>query len=1086
MKNGSFNFNYKWKFKLVEKFPLMSVLEDTRDSSGHYFYEQDYNEDDWKDVSLPHTFNDDIFVNRIEDAGSGQRRCFGLYRKWIEPVDKLQLRTVFLEFEGVRQTAYVYVNGHLAGYLESGVQPFGLNISAYLYEDRDNLIAIATDNTCTRNIDWISAETPNYEGAVPGTFVSPQNPEGIIPAGCQKGINYFWNCNDFNPTVGGLTRNIRLHVKPKCYLTLPLYSNLKTMGTYVYADEFNTKTGAMRLNVEAGVINDLGEAKNLSIEVLLLDEENNLVAPRENRVFSETIVSGKAEKTPVFKTIIPKEAYIKTQEGFKEAAEDSYALETEILEDAVLKHSLRFDNIKLWSISQPALYTVWVKLYVNGEEWDSVKIQTGFRKVTYDGENGLRINDEKVWLRGYAQRATNEWAAIGCAPDWLKDYDAMLIRESNANHIRFMHVAGSPADIRAYDRYGVVCTQPAGDKERENFNRQWMQRLEAMRDITIYFRNSPSILFWEAGNNSINALHMRQMRRIKEKFDPNGGRFAGCRTINTDDVLSEAEYVGTMLNRHAASFMAKTMPITETEYLRDESPRRVWDDYTPPDYDYDNRYVGPGGKKIKGTDTYDLTAEDFAKVSAAGYKEFFNDRMGGASGRNLYTATAALCWTDSCQHGRQSYSENARMSGRVDAVRVKKQSFDVFRVMQSQTPKILILGHFNYPKKTKDNYKYALKSFNGTFYEPNGEFAYRDPQDKTVYVIGSYQIAAVSLYINGIKRGYCDKPDNTFIFAFEHIDITEQGTISAIGYDYEGREAAHYSIETAGEPAEIELKLNCSEAGFVADGQDIAYVDVRVVDKEGRTCPICYDRIDFSLEGNAEFLGGYNSGKFLSPEGVDNSVIHKPYVFAECGTNRVFIRAGHNSSKLKLTAGMYEGKIKTTIHFESLDFKEESISENRPARHGDSARALLKETGGYIDPIPMADAVKYVKKDKVTCKVLVNGQEPNTYGNLSIVMNDSVFSPVVPIFEAMHRGRPEAFDMTYEDGTLTISSKGHTVVARVGYTHMKVDDGEILMGGQPFINENGFFMMEINAIAGYIDGVSSYYDDKIEVYRINW
>ena len=48
------------------------------------------------------------------------------------------------------------------------------------------------------------------------------------------------------------------------------------------------------------------------------------------------------------------------------------------------------------------------------------------------------------WLRGYAQRAANEWAAIGIAPEWLHDEDAALIRESNANHIRFMHVAGSP------------------------------------------------------------------------------------------------------------------------------------------------------------------------------------------------------------------------------------------------------------------------------------------------------------------------------------------------------------------------------------------------------------------------------------------------------------------------------------------------------------------------------------------------------------------------------------------------------------------------------------------------------------------
>ena len=220
-----------------------------------------------------------------------------------------------------------------------------------------------------------------------------------------------------------------------------------------------------------------------------------------------------------------------------------------------------------------------------------------------------------------------------------------------------------------------------------------------MRDIIIYFRNHPSILFWEAGNNSINQEHMREMRLLKEKLDPWGGRFMGCRTINTQEVIAEAEYAGTMLNRHAASFIAGQVPITETEYLREESPRRIWDDFTPPDYDYDNLWLGKAGRKQPGYDYYDLTSEEFALRAASGYQEFFHDRVGGASGNDLYSAAAALCWTDSAQHGRQAYSENARMSGRVDAVRVKKQNFRVFQVMQSPKPDVAIIGHWNYPPK---------------------------------------------------------------------------------------------------------------------------------------------------------------------------------------------------------------------------------------------------------------------------------------------------------------------------------------------------------------------------------------------------
>lgn len=121
---------------------------------------------------------------------------------------------------------------------------------------------------------------------------------------------------------------------------------------------------------------------------------------------------------------------------------------------------------------------------------------TGFRKVEYIATGGLRINDEYVFLTGYAQRSTNEWAAVGVANDWLAEYDMELVKESNANYIRWMHVAAKPVQIRSGEKYGIVSIMPAGDKEGDKNGREWSQRVEAMRDALIYFRNSPSVLFW--------------------------------------------------------------------------------------------------------------------------------------------------------------------------------------------------------------------------------------------------------------------------------------------------------------------------------------------------------------------------------------------------------------------------------------------------------------------------------------------------------------------------------------------------------------------------------------------------------------
>ncbi len=1082
-KTGKYNFNYGWNFCLADDFPLRNALEATEDGQGRKFYARDYVAENWKEVSLPHSFNDDdIFKNRILDAGSSQRRTFACYRKWFALGDVTD-KKVFLEIEGIRQTCYLYVNGQLAGYYEAGAFPIGFDITEFLTEDEEQLIAIATDNTATRNIDFVSAETPNHPDAVPGDFVAPQSVGAELP-GFLNGVGYQWNCNDFNPTVGGLSRNIYLHVKPKTYLTLPLYSNLKTKGVYVYASNFDIAARKLTLNVEAEVRNEENMSCETSLAVEVYNARNELVGTFTGK--PQILKAG--ETCKAFKTIIPANAYRRTETGFEPVSEaEAGDVEYESYKVDVLAASAELSGMNFWGIDNPYLYCVLVKLLKNGKEVDCQKIETGFRELSYN-EKGLFVNGAKVWLTGYAQRATNEWVALATAPDWLRDMDAKLIRESNANHIRFMHVAGSPADIRSYNRFGVACTQPCGDKEQETFDRRWKQRVELMRDTIIYFRNEPSIFFWEVGNNSVNKEHMREMRLLKEQLDPTGNRYIGCRTINTQEVIEEAEYAGTMLNRHAAPFIAKQVPITETEYLREESPRRIWDDFTPPDFDYDNNWAGKGGRKGAGLDTYDLTAEDFALAAAGGYQEFFNDRMGGASGNNLYSATAALCWTDSCQHGRQSYSENARMSGRVDAGRVKKQNFRVFQVMQSPKPDVAIMGHWNYPQMGGNNYRYPLKEFDGNTWVKTGEYAYRNPKDKTVYVIGSYDIARVELFVNDVLVGACDKPQRTFVFPIEHVDVTCSGSISAKAYDYDNHLVAEDRIETAGAPASLKLKGFTGENGLLADGVDAAYIDIEVVDAKGRICPLCDSRIDFKLEGPAQFLGGYNSGRFKGPDKDDN-VIHKPYIYAECGINRVFLRSTRESGEITVIATMQgengepiSAEVKLTAQAVSTD----ALVERMPQHLSQQVVEGISERHDAFPANERADAAKYVKREGLYCKVLVNGQEPNTNGTLSKVDNGAIYSPILFILQRMHGGRPDAFSYSFENNVLTIDSGENHVVAEVGRTHLQVNGEENLMNGQPFINGDGYLIVEINAIIGYIQGVKAYYDEIANLFRIEW
>lgn len=1082
-----YNFNYEWKFKLADAFPLQTALDKHKDANGHYFYEKEYKEDEWEQVSVPHTYNDkDLFVNRIEDAGSGQKRTFAFYRKWFNIPKEHMNKKVLIEFEGIRQSCYLYINGKIAGYYEAGVAPFGFDLTSYVEYENDNLIAIATDNTSTRNMIATMAETPNKPDVEPGSYLSSWRDEEKIPEN-RRGVGYFWNCNDFNPSVGGLTKNIRLHIKPKVYLTLPIYSNLQTKGVYIYGDNYNIPEKSAEIYIDAEIRNETDKKQLITLETIIVDHKGQIAGS----ITSESSIVDNVRLPKILPlSIIPEDAYIKdwNSDHYVPVNDESAVdkTKTDSLLVSEIKMSKKIENLRFWNVEDPYLYEIYTNLLVDGQVVDTVKIVTGFRKVVYDSLKGILINDVKTWLTGYAQRSVNEWAAIGVAPNWLKDMDAKLIRESNANHIRWMHVAACPADIQSCDRYGIVCTQPAGDKERENHGRQWDQRVELMRDVIIYFRNNPSIFFWEAGNNAINKEHMREMRLLKEMLDPNGGRFMGCRTLSTEDVVCEAEYVGTMLNRNAGRFQSEKMPITETEYLREESPRRVWDDYSSPDFDYDNCWLGRGGKKQNGGDCHDLTAEDFALISAKGYSEFFNDRMGGASKKNLYSTTAALCWTDSAQHGRQAGSENARMSGRVDPVRIKKQSFDVFRTMQSPKPMVKIVGHWNYPQADGINYRYYKKKFNGVYFEKTAEFDYRNPKDKTVYVVGSYAIAKIELYINDSLIGSCDDPSDTFIFSFEHIDVTKSGYILAKGYDYKGNLVAEDRIDTASKPDSIRLTPYIGSKGFLADGSDIAYFDVEVLDEKGQVCPLNFDRIDFEMIGEGVFLGGYNSGKF-NGYGKHDSVIHQNHVYAECGNNRVFIRSTFKPGDIVLKAKM-EGIPEAKAVIFSKEVKVAALVTEEPQQLAVEYSDVPPVIVEHFESIEEADIKKYKPEDKIIVKVQVNGNEVDTLssGMQNVYENGSVWGPILLMLARIKNTRPEALDYDYDEEKkiLTMTSGGHTIKAEVGRTHLLVDGEENLLNGEPTLYAGEFLWMEINAVVSYIEGVETYYDDNINVFHV--
>jgi beta-galactosidase len=764
-----------------------------------------FDDSKWSDVSAPHTFNDiDSYTAIISHSGGDRRAWTGItwYRKHFKLPAGAQGGKVFLEFEGLKQAARFWVNGKLVGRFENGITACGLDLTGFVnFGDAENVIAVKVDNSN----DYVEEAT---------------------------GTGYEWMGRAFNPNYGGLNHDIWLHLTGKVYQTLPLYENLKTTGIYVYPSKFSIPDQTCDVNLESQVRNESGDQQSITLSAVVVDAAGQVCAKFSSDVLD--LVSGQTE---------------------------------------TFTASGKLTDAKFWSDETPNLYAVYSLLTVNDQVVDVQRITTGFRKAEFKGgagTGGVYLNDKFVWLTGYAQRSSDDWAGLGEAyPDWMHDFNAQLVRSTHANYIRWMHISPQAVDVRAGDKAGIIQVCPAGDKEKDAEGRQWEQRLEVMRDSMIYFRNHPSILFWEAGNNSITPKHMQAMVDLRKEWDTNGGRAAGCRTLNDNGSTPIVEYFGVMIGQDPRTdalanrselFRAYSAerrdraPFIETEDFRDEAARRFWDDYSAPHFGFQ---PGPN-------DTYHWNSETFCIAAAGRYHDYFSNIISNTNPAHAkWSAYASIYWSDSNADGRQDSSEVCRVSGKVDSVRLPKQAYYVYRVMQNPAPDLHLIGHWNYQTNTV----------------------------KTVYVAANH-CDAVELFVNGKSMGKATTPMNGYIFEFPQIQFVP-GKISAVA-SANGKIVAQDEIETAGEAKALKLTPHTGPNGLQADGSDVAFFDVEVVDAQGRRCPTDEARVDFKLDGPAIWRGGYNSGKINS--------VNNLWLDTECGINRVALRSTLTGGPITLTA----------------------------------------------------------------------------------------------------------------------------------------------------------------------------------------
>jgi beta-galactosidase len=389
-----------------------------------------------------------------------------------------------------------------------------------------------------------------------------------------------------------------------------------------------------------------------------------------------------------------------------------------------------------------------------------------------------------------------------------------------------------------------------------------------MRDAIIYNRNNPSVVFYESGNRGVSDEHMQEMKALRNKFDPHGGRASGSR-----DMLGSRfnEYGGEMLYVNKSA----RQPFWSMEYSRDEALRKYWDDFSPP---FHRNGDGPLHKG-KDASAYNRNQDTHAIEDVLRWYDYYAERPG--TGRRVNSGGVNIVFSDTNTHHRGA--ENYRRSGEVDAMRIPKNGYFAHQVMWDgwvdvENPRLHIIGHWNYTPATK----------------------------KDVTVVSS--VAEVELLLNGRSLGRGQRSAG-FLHTFPAV-VFEAGELKAIGYAADGKAVAEASLHTAGAPVALRLKAITGPGGMRADGADMTLFEVETVDIEGRRNPVALDMVDFKLEGPAEWRGGIAQGP--------GNYILKTSLPVEGGVNRVLVRSTTRAGAITLHASA-QGLQPAAVTLQSLE-----------------------------------------------------------------------------------------------------------------------------------------------------------------------
>lgn len=513
-----------------------------------------------------------------------------------------------------------------------------------------------------------------------------------------------------------------------------------------------------------------------------------------------------------------------------------------------IQQELILKNPHLWSVDDPYIYNVVTEIVQDKQIVDKYITTTGFRTISVSPEEGLKLNGEKLIIKGVSNH--HDAGPVGAAvPEDVLYRRLKLLKEMGCNAIRTTHNPFAPEFYHMCDSMGFLVMNEAFDGWEEPkakydyglYFEEWWEK--DLTDFISRDRNHPSVIFWSIGNEVRGYSDKTQKKLVNmvKSLD------------NTRPVTQGRGYMGPYLdvagfNGHGenkgylANFHKKhpNKVLVGTEITHSYQTRGI---YRTKTWYRSRDFIAPWENdktwdriKSKAYKIEDLTeTEVFAGIDKNYQSSYDNSivRMGvrdyWKNTKDLPYFLGAFRWTGFDYLG-ESFGWPARTVnfGVLDLAGFPTDQYYLYQSLWGNEPMVHLLPHWTHPGK----------------------------EGIEIPVVVYTNAESAEVFLNGESLGENKMTaDLQLVWRIPY----QPGELKVVAKT-DGNPVAEKTVKTAGQPEKV--MINADKKSIAANGKDVVHLEVDITDNEGNPVPYAAEHLSFKITGPGKFLG-FENGDIL-------------------------------------------------------------------------------------------------------------------------------------------------------------------------------------------------------------------------------